>query len=79
MIGVQLLSELTSEMNQISDADANRSLTKHRKIASSFRDSQLFEMFRLACSLLGNALENRDELNYDHEKQYRLLNLFIKV
>ncbi|XP_026472261.1 exportin-7 isoform X1 [Ctenocephalides felis] len=73
MIGVQLLSELTSEMNQISDADANRSLTKHRKIASSFRDSQLFEMFRLACSLLGNALENRDELNYNHEKQYRLM------
>ena len=66
MIGVQLLSQLTCEMNQvrfsrnitrdftkfheisrnfsryfiflqISEADANRSLTKHRKIASSFR------------------------------------------
>lgn len=47
MIGVQLLSQLTCEMNQISDIEANRSLTKHRKIASSFRDSQLFEIFRL--------------------------------
>ena len=45
MIGVQLLSQLTCEMNQISEADANRSLTKHRKIASSFRDTQLFEIF----------------------------------
>ena len=46
MMGVQLLSQLTCEMNQISEADANRSLTKHRKIASSFRDSQLFEVRR---------------------------------
>ena len=48
MIGVQLLSQLTCEMNQISEADANRSLTKHRKIASSFRDTQLFEIFQLS-------------------------------
>ena len=47
MMGVQLLSQLTCEMNQISEADANRSLTKHRKIASSFRDSQLFEVRRV--------------------------------
>jgi exportin-7 len=52
MMGVQLLSQLTCEMNQISEADANRSLTKHRKIASSFRDSQLFEVFQLSCTLL---------------------------
>ncbi|XP_068625831.1 exportin-7-A [Battus philenor] len=54
-IGVQLLSQLVMEMNQVSEADASRSLAKHRKIASSFRDTQLFEMFRLACSLLGAA------------------------
>ncbi|KAJ8703972.1 hypothetical protein PYW07_013266 [Mythimna separata] len=52
-VGVQLLSQLVVEMNQVSEADANRSLAKHRKIASSFRDTQLFEMFRLSCSLLG--------------------------
>ncbi|CAH0403871.1 unnamed protein product [Chilo suppressalis] len=54
-VGVQLLSQLVVEMNQVTEADANRSLAKHRKIASSFRDTQLFEMFRLACSLLGTA------------------------
>ncbi|XP_026489379.1 exportin-7-A [Vanessa tameamea] len=54
-IGVQLLSQLVVEMNQVSEADASRSLAKHRKIASSFRDTQLFETFRLACSLLGAA------------------------
>ncbi|KAI8427083.1 hypothetical protein MSG28_014721, partial [Choristoneura fumiferana] len=54
-IGVQLLSQLVMEMNQVSEADANRSLAKHRKIASSFRDTQLFEMFRLSCSLLAGA------------------------
>ncbi|XP_063632313.1 exportin-7-B [Cydia splendana] len=54
-IGVQLLSQLVLEMNQVSEADANRSLAKHRKIASSFRDTQLFEMFRLSCSLLSGA------------------------
>ncbi|PSN46003.1 Exportin-7 [Blattella germanica] len=69
MIGVQLLSQLTCEMNQISEADANRSLTKHRKIASSFRDTQLFEIFRLSCSLLGTARENCKSLNFNDEGQ----------
>jgi exportin-7 len=69
MIGVQLLSQLTCEMNQISEADANRSLTKHRKIASSFRDTQLFEIFRLSCSLLGTASENCKSLNFNDESQ----------
>lgn len=69
MIGVQLLSQLTCEMNQISEADANRSLTKHRKIASSFRDTQLFEIFRLSCSLLVTARENCKSLNFNDEGQ----------
>ncbi|XP_014255047.1 exportin-7 isoform X2 [Cimex lectularius] len=73
MIGVQLLSQLTCEMNQISEADANRSLTKHRKIASSFRDTQLFEIFRLSCSLLGTASENCKSLNFNDEGQHGLM------
>lgn len=68
-IGVQLLSVLTSEMNQVSEADANRSLTKHRKIASSFRDQQLFEIFRLCCTLLKSALDNRKTLAFDGDLQ----------
>lgn len=33
-------------------ADTTHPLTKHRKIASSFRDSSLFDIFTLSCSLL---------------------------
>ena len=69
MIGVQLLSQLTCEMNQISEADANRSLTKHRKIASSFRDTQLFEIFQLSCNLLRTAYDQRKSLNFNDESQ----------
>ena len=36
MVGVQLLSQLVCEMNQISEADASRSLTKHRKIGDKY-------------------------------------------
>ena len=35
------LREKLNVLSQISEADASRSLTKHRKIASSFRDSQV--------------------------------------
>uniref|UniRef100_A0A674BTG6 Exportin 7 n=1 Tax=Salmo trutta TaxID=8032 RepID=A0A674BTG6_SALTR len=33
-------------------ADTSHPLTKHRKIASSFRDSSLFDIFTLSCNLL---------------------------
>lgn len=70
MIGVQLLSQLVCEMNQVSEADASRSLTKHRKIASSFRDTQLFEIFQLACSLLQTAAGNIKNMNFSDDSQH---------
>ena len=79
MIGVQLLSQLTCEMNQVSDADANRSITKHRKIASHFRDTQLFEIFRLSYTLLSTARENCKNLNFNDEAQVCLLFLFFSI
>ncbi|XP_043270659.1 exportin-7 isoform X2 [Venturia canescens] len=79
MIGVQLLSQLTCEINQISDADANRSPTKHRKIAINFRDTQLFEIFRLSCSLLGTARENCDTLNFSDESQHGLMTQLLRL
>ncbi|CAB3366026.1 Hypothetical predicted protein [Cloeon dipterum] len=79
MVGVQLLSQLTCEMNQISEADASRSLTKHRKIASSFRDTQLFEIFRLSCTLLGQARENCKSLNFNDESQHGLMTQLLKL
>ncbi|PBC33624.1 Exportin-7 [Apis cerana cerana] len=79
MIGVQLLSQLTCEMNQVSDADANRSITKHRKIASHFRDTQLFEIFRLSCTLLSTARENCKNLNFNDEAQHGLIRQLLKL
>lgn len=79
MIGVQLLSQLTCEMNQISEADANRSLTKHRKIASSFRDTQLFEIFQLSSTLLRTAYNNRKSLNFSDESQHELLKQLLRL
>ncbi|XP_039282073.1 exportin-7 isoform X2 [Nilaparvata lugens] len=79
MIGVQLLSQLTCEMNQISEADANRSLNKHTKIASSFRDTQLFEIFRISCTLLTNASENCDSLNFSHQAQHGLMTQLLRL
>ncbi|OQR66766.1 exportin-7-like, partial [Tropilaelaps mercedesae] len=57
IIAVQLLAQLVSEVNHISEAEAHRSLTKQRKIASSFRDNQLFDIFRMACELLEKGLK----------------------
>ena len=64
---------------QISDSDANRSLTKHRKIASSFRDTQLFDIFQLSCTLLRTAYENRSKLNFNDESQHELLKQLLRL
>ena len=70
-IGVQLLWQLVSEMNQLSESDATLTLTKHRKIASSFRDVHLYEIFQLSCTLLRNALENFRNMNFEDQGQVR--------
>ncbi|XP_067656691.1 exportin-7-like isoform X2 [Haliotis asinina] len=76
MIGVQLLSQLVCEMNQ---SEASRSLTKHRKIASSFRDTQLFEIFQLACSLLRSAAGNLKNLDFNDDNQRGLLSHALRL
>lgn len=42
--------------------EINRSITKHRKISSSFRDTQLLEIFTMSCNLLKQANQNIDAL-----------------
>ncbi|GFR81724.1 exportin-7 [Elysia marginata] len=79
MIGVQLLSQLVCEMNQVSESEASRSLTKHRKIASSFRDTQLFEIFQLACSLLRSAAGNIKSLDFNDSNQHSLLSHSLRL
>ena len=57
VVGVQILHQLVLEMNQ---AESMRSLAKHRKVASSFRDESLFDIFTLSCTLL-RQINVRDE------------------
>lgn len=49
VIGVQILYHLVVEMNL---SESMRSLTKHRKVASSFKDESLYDIFTLSCTLL---------------------------
>ena len=50
-------------------AEASRSLTKHRKIASSFRDTQLFDIFQLGCSLLKKASDAVKTIDFSDADQ----------
>uniref|UniRef100_A0A803V455 Exportin 7 n=1 Tax=Ficedula albicollis TaxID=59894 RepID=A0A803V455_FICAL len=83
IIGVTILSQLTNEINQVSataflsEADTSHPLTKHRKIASSFRDSSLFDIFTLSCSLLKQA--SGKNLNLNDESQHGLLMQLLKL
>lgn len=79
VIGVQLLSQLTCEINQIIEAEANKSLTKQRKIATSFRDTQLYEIFQLACDLLRRVLESWKSCSYKDETQHSLMNHLLRL
>ncbi|XP_051896679.1 LOW QUALITY PROTEIN: exportin-7 [Pristis pectinata] len=74
IIGVMILSQLTNEINQ---ADTTHPLTKHRKIASSFRDASLFDIFTLSCNLLKQA--SGKSLNLNDESQHGLLMQLLKL
>uniref|UniRef100_A0A2K5F7L3 Importin N-terminal domain-containing protein n=1 Tax=Aotus nancymaae TaxID=37293 RepID=A0A2K5F7L3_AOTNA len=74
IIGVTVLSQLTNEINQ---ADTTQPLTKHRKIASSFCDSSLFDIFTLSCNLLKQA--SGKNLNLNDESQHGLLMQLLKL
>lgn len=70
MIGVQILSQLTCEMNQ-PEVDVNISYIKHRKTVYSFRDTQLYDVYIMSCTLLMTARDNCKTLNFLDEKQHR--------
>lgn len=79
MIGVQLLSQLTTEMNTVADVESHRAVLKHRKVASSFRDTQLFEIFRMSCQMLRSANNNRKNLNFTDETQVNLIKIIFII
>ncbi|VVC45633.1 Hypothetical protein CINCED_3A018331 [Cinara cedri] len=79
MIGVQLLSQLTTEMNTVADVESHRAVLKHRKVASSFRDTQLFEIFRMSCQMLRSANDNRKNLNFTDETQHGFMSRCLQL
>lgn len=56
-------------MNSIIEVDVNLTFSKNRKIATSFRDQQLYDIFLLSCSLLVTARDNSKNLNFMDESQ----------
>ncbi|XP_032116221.1 ran-binding protein 17 isoform X3 [Sapajus apella] len=74
IIGVIILSELTQEMNLI---DYSRPSAKHRKIATSFRDTSLKDILVLACSLLKEVLAK--PLNLQDQCQQNLVMQVLKL
>uniref|UniRef100_A0A1B0AGE0 Importin N-terminal domain-containing protein n=1 Tax=Glossina pallidipes TaxID=7398 RepID=A0A1B0AGE0_GLOPL len=68
-VGVQILSQLVLDMNSIVELDANLTFSKKGKIASSFRDQRLYDVFLLSCSLLVTARDNSKTLNFMDESQ----------
>ncbi|KAG1667827.1 Exportin-7 [Nymphon striatum] len=79
VLGVQLLSQLTCEMNEIGNPDLNRTLSKHRKVAASFRDIQLFDIFQLSCNLLRRALETWKTMELNNESEHGLMTHLLKL
>ncbi|XP_074068530.1 ran-binding protein 17-like [Macrotis lagotis] len=74
VIGVIILSELTQEMNLV---DYSRPSAKHRKIATSFRDTSLKDILVLACSLLKEVLAK--PLNLQDQVQQNLMVQLLKL
>lgn len=79
VIGVQILSNLTSEMNTTADAEANVSFMKLRKVASDFRDSKLLDIFMLSCNLLSSARDNNKNLNFSDDAQLGLMTQVLRL
>ncbi|UYV75244.1 XPO7 [Cordylochernes scorpioides] len=81
IIGIHLLTQLTCEINQITETEVNKSITKQRKIASSFRDTQLYEIFQLACDLLRRAVDSCKNITFndDSSPEHGLINQLLRL
>uniref|UniRef100_A0A914V6U4 Importin N-terminal domain-containing protein n=2 Tax=Plectus sambesii TaxID=2011161 RepID=A0A914V6U4_9BILA len=72
-LSVQLLGHLVAEMNS---SNAMSSITKHRKVAASFRDVQLFDIFQLTVSMLQTAY---DSIKSVDDAQLNLINGLLQL
>ena len=69
VIGVQILYYLVVEMNS---SESMRNLQKHRKVASSFRDESLYDIFTLSCTLL-QQINVRDDTQVSEKGMLQLI------
>ena len=68
IIGVKLLTELVSTMNQ---SEENLSLSKNRKISASYRDVSLFDIFTSGLNMIKQMV--REKIDFDGRQQTTLL------
>lgn len=57
----------------MTESEAHSSFTKHRKVACSFRDTKLYDIFLLAVNLLSTARNNK-ALDFRVEPQQGYVN-----
>ncbi|KAF5396687.1 hypothetical protein PHET_10288, partial [Paragonimus heterotremus] len=69
LVGVQLLNNLVSEMNQNAESDMTRIIFLQRKLSASFRDCLLLPIFRLSLNLLREADKNIQSLDFSNVNQ----------
>ncbi|XP_067928160.1 exportin-7-like isoform X2 [Watersipora subatra] len=72
-VGVQLMTRLVVEMNQMTETEVHHSITWHRKISFSFRDQTLYQIFEIACELLKNAHSSAKNLDFNDSPQHNLM------
>ena len=60
IIGLRILNDLVMEMNY---KNKNRSMTQHRKVAVSFRDASLFQVFEISLSMLNQVATRSIDLS----------------
>ncbi|XP_055337456.1 exportin-7-like isoform X2 [Paramacrobiotus metropolitanus] len=69
VVGVQLLTALTVEMCHAGGGESSRSLTTHIKTSSAYRDNQLYDIYKLSCTLLDGALKKLQSQNLDETQR----------
>ncbi|KAF8569577.1 hypothetical protein P879_05088, partial [Paragonimus westermani] len=79
LIGVQLLNNLVSEMNQNAESDMTRIIFLQRKLSASFRDCLLLPIFRLSLNLLREADKNIQSLDFTNVNQHGLVSQSLQL
>ena len=79
LAGIQLLSQLTCEMNQVNGMEGSRSIAKMRKTASSFKECILYDIFKLSLDLLVSAMEGWKNTTFQDKQQHQLVSHLLKL